>query len=67
MRMLLPTRFFAVAAGGLAVLVQFTKGSLLRRTPVTILDEPLATTVFVISHQGSEKREKAFEKRVRVG
>ena len=60
--------------------------TLLRRTPVIILDEPLAnvdpdtalmiedciaaltdTTVFVISHQGSERWEKAFEKRVRVG
>ena len=79
---------FAVAAGGLAVLVQFTKGSLLdmalkgdggltlrqflrssllRRIPVTILDEPLAITVFVISRQGSERWEKAFEKQVRVG
>ena len=25
------------------------------------------TTVFMISHQGSERWEKAFEKRVRVG
>lgn len=71
--------------GGLT-LRQFLRSSLLRRTPVIILDEPLAnvdpdavlmiedciadlrdTTVFVISHQGSERWEKAFVKRVRVG